>query len=224
MWKFVNLDRTKPKLLIVTFSKLSSDIFTVWKLMWTASSSRNLISAVSPTWRECSIKWDRCCRCCRSALGCLARWASFNAGTVKWVRDFSVLATRLAAALGRLRQQGLLKDGSVTAAGMPLLCPQRTRHGSHQHCSYTGLGSTVPPRSSNGLWIRGARTQLSYRCCHGLYYKCPAECLHMSLTFTIFLYTVIVQWNAKVVTENWCSCQKQFSNNFLQTKFSANFR
>lgn len=149
-----------------------------------ASSSRNLIFAVSPTWRECSIKWDRCCRCCRSALGCLARWASLNAGTVKWVRDSSVLATCLAASLGRLRQRGLLKDGSVTAAGMPLLCPQRTGHGSHQHCSYTG--STVPPRSSNGLRIRGARSQFSYRCCHGLYYKCPAECLHMSLTFTTF--------------------------------------
>lgn len=119
--------------------------------------------------REGSIKWGRCCRCCRSALGCLARWASFNAGTVKWVRDSSVLATRLAASLGRLSQQGLLKDGSVTAAGMPLLCPQRTGHGSHQHYSYAGLGSTVPPGSSNGLWIRGARTQLGYRSCHELY-------------------------------------------------------
>lgn len=137
--------------------------------MWTASSSRNLISAVLPTWRECRIKRGRCCRCCRSALGRLARWASFNAGTVKWVRDSSVLATLLAASLGRLRQQGLLKDGSVTAAGMPLLCPQRTGHGSHQHYSYTGPGSTVPAGNSNGPWIREARFQLVNKCCHGLY-------------------------------------------------------
>lgn len=154
---------------VVTSRKLSSKIFLGWNLMWTASSSRNLISAVSPTWCEHRIKRGRCCRCCRSALGRLARWASFNAGTVKWVRDFSVLATPLAASLERLHQQGLLKDASVTAAGMPLLCPLRMGHGSHQHYSYTGLGSRVPPGSSNGPWIRGAPSQLGYRCCHGLY-------------------------------------------------------
>lgn len=43
------------------------------------------------------------------------------------MRDYSALGTRLAAPSplpGRLHQQGLLKDGSVTAAGMPLLCPK----------------------------------------------------------------------------------------------------
>lgn len=104
----------------------------------------------------------------------------FNTGTVKLVRDSSVLATGL-------RQQGLLKDGSVTAAGMPLLCPQRTGHGSHQHYGYTGPGSTVPPGSSNGPWIRGAPSQLQMLPWI-VYCKCPAECLCLSLTFTHLYY------------------------------------
>lgn len=138
---------------------MSSSIFLGWNLMRPAFLSRNLISAASPTWCKSSIKQGRCCRCCRSAQGRLACWAPFNAGTVKWVRDSSVLATALVASLGWLRQQGLLKDGSVTAAGMPSLCPQRKGHGSHQRCRYTGLGSTAPAGSSNGLWLRATSAQ-----------------------------------------------------------------
>lgn len=144
------------------------------------------IPAGSPTWNEWCIKRGRCCRCCSSTLACLALPAMFNTGTVKLVRDSSVLATPLAASLGRLRQQGLLRDGSVTAAGMPALCPQRTGHGSHQHYGYTGPGSTVPPGRSNGPWIRGAPSQLQMLPWI-VYCKCPAERLHLSLTFTRFL-------------------------------------
>lgn len=54
------------------------------------------------------------------------------------MRDSSVLVSCLAAPSslpGRLRQQGLLKDSSMTAAGMPLQCPQRMKHGLQEHRS-----------------------------------------------------------------------------------------
>lgn len=104
------------------------------------------------------------------------------------VRDSSVLATPLAASLGRLRQQGLLKDGSVTAVGMPLLCPQRTGHGSHQHYSYTGPGSMLPSgslklavdqRDSFPTWLQ----KLPWI----VYSKCPEEYLNLSLLLYIFV-------------------------------------
>jgi len=84
--------------------------------------------------QECHIKshMTRLPRWTGQVLQVLARWASLNAGSVKWVRDCGVSATPLAAYLGRLRQQALLKAGSVTAAGMSLLCPRRTGHGSNQ--------------------------------------------------------------------------------------------
>lgn len=170
----------------VTKTKLFIKIFIGWNLIPTSSPSWDLRCSGPPTWREWCVKQNRCCRCWRSALDCLTYWAPFNAGTVKWVHDSSVLAAQLGAALGWLRQQDLLKHLSMTASGIPLfmdngtwVIPGLQSYRSQQRGSTKELKWAVDQSFS----------QTECRCCHGLHKMNVLQYIYVCLTFTdkIFL-------------------------------------